>query len=72
MRQDYFEHYLRLVTGVAILSANRITEYEIQVAENLLNRFVRVIDHKYGPQFFSINIHLLLHFSNCVRKLNPL
>lgn len=72
MRLDYFENYLRLVTAIAILSAEEITEFDLVVANNLLHRFVREFQQMYGLRFCTITIHLLLHLVDCVRRLGPL
>lgn len=72
MRADYFEHYLRLVIAIKLLSSDVITDFMIQVAQDLLRRFVREFQDMYGIQFCSINIHVLLHLGNCVKKLGPL
>lgn len=72
MRIDYFDHYLRLLIATSILSANEVTEFQIQVAENLLHRFVREFETLYGIQFCSMNIHQLLHSGDYVRNLGPL
>jgi len=72
MRADYFEHYLRLVVAIKLLSSDVITDFMIQVAQDLLRRFVREFQDMYGIQFCSINIHVLLHLGNCVKKLGPL
>lgn len=68
MRTDYFEHYLRLVIAVTILSFDNITDFMIQIAKDLLRRFVREFQDMYGIQFCSINIHLLLHLGDGVQK----
>lgn len=72
MRADYFEHYLRLVVAIKLLSSDVITDFMIQVAQDLLRRFVREFQDMCGIQFCSINIHVLLHLGNCVKKLGPL
>lgn len=72
MRLDYFEHYLRLVIAVTILSSNEMTGHAITVADNLLHKFVRESETMYGVQFCSINVRQLLHLAECVRNLGPL
>lgn len=58
MRVDYFEHYLWLVIAITILSSDQITDFMIQVSQDLLRRFVRKFQDMYGIQFCSINIHI--------------
>lgn len=48
---------------------NKIYE---QISQDLLRRFVREFQDIYGIQFCSINIHLLLHLGDCVKKLERL
>lgn len=72
MRQDYFEHYLLLVTAITILSTEKITLLMINIAEDFLKKFVRDFEILYGLRFCSINIHQLLHLPDCVKRLGPL
>lgn len=72
MRLDYFEHYLRLVTAITILSSDNISEDAIAMAENLLHRFLREFEVLYGLQFCTINFHQLMHLPDCVRNFGPL
>lgn len=72
MRQDYFEHYLLLVTAITLLNSEKITPFMIDVAEDFLNKFVGEFETLYDLKFCSINIHQLLHLPDCVRRLGPL
>ena len=72
MRMDYYEHYLRLVIALKILSSEAITEPMLLTAHDLLCRFVREFEIMYGIQFCTVNIHQLLHYSEYVKNLGPL
>lgn len=63
---------MTLIVAATILSADEIPNMAIDVAEDLLHRFVKNFQDLYGFQFSSINVHLLLHLPNCVRNLGPL
>lgn len=72
MRPDYFEHYLCLVTAIAILDGEHITRQQFDTAKGLLYKFVRNFENLYNLQFCTINIHQLLHLPVCVERLGPL
>ncbi|XP_026830127.1 uncharacterized protein LOC113563129 [Ooceraea biroi] len=72
MRLDYFEYFLRLIIALSILNSDFITEDMIEIARDLLHRFVKEFQFLYGIQFCSINLHQLLHLSDCIRILGPL
>lgn len=72
MRRDYFEHLLRLIFSMFLLSADRVHSNMIDVAEDLIKRFVREFQELYGLRYSSINIHSLLHLPNCVKEQGPL
>lgn len=72
MSIEYFNHYLLLVISMFILSADKISHLMIDVAEDLLRRFVREFSELYGIRYLSIDVHLLLHMSYAVRQTGPL
>lgn len=72
MTDEYFNHFLRLMVASAILSSDKIINVMIDVADDLLHRFVIEFEDIYGIQFCSINVHLPLHLSSCVRNLGRL
>ncbi|CAG5073433.1 Protein of unknown function [Cotesia congregata] len=72
MRLDYFQHLLKLIIGLHILSCDVITYGMIEVARDLLNCFVREFEQLYGLRYCSINIHLLEHLPDSVKNLGPL
>lgn len=72
MENQYFEHYLRLMVAMYILSADVILIDMIDVANDLLLRFVQEYGQLYGERHMSINLHSLLHLPECVRQTGPL
>ncbi|CAD6222033.1 GSCOCG00005298001-RA-CDS [Cotesia congregata] len=72
MRPDYFQHLLKLIIGLFILSCDVISDAMIEVARDLLNCFVRNFEQLYGLRYCSINTHLLIHLPDSVRTLGPL
>lgn len=72
LRPNYFEHYLLLVTAISLLNADKINQQMIDIAQDLLYKFVRQFETLYGLVYCSINIHQLLHLPQCVRVLGPL
>lgn len=71
MRPVFFDHYLKLVIGLTYLSSNSISLAMVDMAEQLLNDFVRDFQELYGLCFMTINLHNLTHLSECVRELGP-
>lgn len=72
MRLDFFEHFMRLIAALTILSSDSISDVLMETAKDLLRKFVREFELLYGLQFCTINVHQLLHLSDCVRELGPL
>lgn len=57
---------------ITILSFDEVTDFMIHISQDLLRRFVREFQNMYGIQFCFINVHLLLHLGDDVKKLGPL
>ncbi|KAF7994268.1 hypothetical protein HCN44_003358 [Aphidius gifuensis] len=72
MREEYFQHFILLVAGITILDSDIMTHADINMAENYLHKFVNEFELKYGLRYCSVNIHVLLHLSHCVRLIGPL
>ncbi|CAD6238180.1 GSCOCG00012514001-RA-CDS, partial [Cotesia congregata] len=72
MRFDYFQHLLKLICGLYILSCDSIDVNMVEVARDLLNCFIRDFEQLYGLRYCSINIHLLIHLPDSVKNLGPL
>lgn len=65
-------HFCTLVKSLHILSLERITEADLIVAENCLFHFVKYIPELYSPRNMTMNVHQLLHLTDCVRATGPL
>ncbi|XP_057321287.1 uncharacterized protein LOC130665052 [Microplitis mediator] len=72
MQPEYLEHFSLLVAGISILNFDSITDANVNMTSNLLNKFVREFELKYGLKNCSINIHLILHLPQSVLTLGPL
>ncbi|XP_015124327.1 uncharacterized protein LOC107046259 isoform X1 [Diachasma alloeum] len=72
MRQDFFEHYLLLVVSISLLNGNFINTEMREIAHDMLHKFVKEFELKYGLEFCTINIHQLLHLAVSVKIHGPL
>ncbi|CAG5075409.1 Protein of unknown function [Cotesia congregata] len=72
MQNIYFEHFMLLITSIAYLTADSISNEMIDNAQILLNKFVHDFETLYGLQNCSINVHSLLHLPELVRRIRPL
>lgn len=71
MDQNYFQHYSMLVMGLYLLNKDSISEGDLNLASQLLTKFVIDFEGLYGLKFMSINFHLIHHLVDIVRKLGP-
>ena len=60
-----------MVVAISLLNSDLVSPNSIFIAKNLLHKYVRQFEKLYGLPFFSINVHQLLHFPDCVRRLGP-
>lgn len=65
-------HLLKLVEAIHILCSTKISEDDLDRADNLLKSFVEEYESLYGKENMVFNIHLLLHLVKCVRLNGPL
>ena len=65
--EKYYQHYLLLVYATRLLLQNKVSNQEIDLAENLLHLYVRQFENLYGLKNCSFNVHQLLHMANYVR-----
>ncbi|XP_078571421.1 uncharacterized protein LOC144859054 [Branchiostoma floridae x Branchiostoma japonicum] len=68
----YFEHYYLLVTAIATLASDEITEAELTGAEERLDAFCRSFESLYGQGAQTMNVHKLRHLAMYVRRYGPL
>lgn len=70
--QEYFVHFCLLARSFFILSKEGINDNELQVAEAALFLFVENFQTLYGERFMTLNVHQLVHLTDCVRHTGPL
>lgn len=68
----YYRHWLLFVRSAHILLKTKVTEQEIQSAEELLIEFHNSIEDLYGKQFMTFNVHTLKHVIKYVRYFGSL
>lgn len=61
-----------LVAEISILNFDSITNVDVDIASNLLNKFLREFELIYGLKNCSINIHQTVHLPQSVLTLGPL
>lgn len=72
LKPEYFEHFLLFVKGVSLLNSSSISPDDTTLADLLLKQFVQQFQTLYGKRHMSHNLHMLMHLSECVRRLGPL
>jgi hypothetical protein len=72
LTQEYFVHFCLLVRSFFILSKEGITKEELLVVESALLLFVENYQLLYGERFMTLNVHQLVHLTDCVRHTGPL
>lgn len=70
--EEYFQHLVKFVKGVALLNKSSVSEEDIRLASLLLNEFVSDFERLYGRRNMSHNLHMLLHLADSVKMLAPL
>lgn len=68
----YVEHVRALSAATYILLKTKISHEEVREAEIMLTKFVKQHQQLFGKQHMVMNVHLLKHLANSVRKLGPL
>lgn len=70
-----FQYHNFLVLSVAISVLIDVRAYDekwLKYAEELINCFISGCKELYGFNFFSLNIHSLMHLVDCCRRFGPL
>ena len=70
--EEYLDHHMKLVSAVFLLSQESIAPEQVHAASNLFNEYVSDFQRLYGLRYMSINVHQMLHLSQCVLDLGPL
>lgn len=72
MQPVYYEHFSLFVAGISLLNSDSISNIDVNVASNILHKFVSEFEVLYGVKNCSINVHLIIHLPKCVLALGPL
>lgn len=72
LKPVYYEHFLLLSTAIYTLLKSEISASEVNLAETKLQRFVKDFESLYAPQYVTMNIQLLSHLAESVRRSGPL
>ncbi|KAK3085488.1 hypothetical protein FSP39_004118 [Pinctada imbricata] len=72
LHSQYFIHFCLIARSVFLLSKEGVTLQEVSEAESALLLFVEMYETLYGRRFMTLNLHQLLHLSDCVRQTGPL
>jgi hypothetical protein len=71
LADTYVNHLSKFVVAMTLLWRDRVTEDDIQKADKLINQFIDDAGDLYGQKVYTFNMHLLLHFPQCVRNWGP-
>lgn len=69
---EYLDHFALLVEAITTLLEEKITSYMLEIADELLIRYVSYYQEYFGEESMTYNIHLLLHLVKSVVNLSPL
>ena len=65
---DYFFRHSLFVTGMCILTADSVSEEDIQLSEAMLDAYIRLVEPLYGYAECTYNLHSLGHFAEQTRN----
>ncbi len=68
LSDTYVNHLSKFVVAMTLLLRDRVTEEDIEKADQLINQFIVEAGDLYGQKVYTFNMHLLLHFPQCVRN----
>lgn len=69
---DYFVHFCLLARAFYLLSKESVSDSDLENAEGALLLFVEYYDKLYGQRYCTLNLHQLVHLTDCVRYTGPL
>lgn len=72
LKPKYLRHFQLLSGSIYKLLETNISNDDLIVVENNLNKFVKQYEVLYGKENMTMNVHLLTHLVFCVRNLGPL
>lgn len=71
-KRKYLTHWVFLIQALWILSSYKINATDLSRAENLIKLFVLQVGSLYGTEFWDLEVHLLLHLADQVKRFGPL
>jgi hypothetical protein len=71
LSDTYVNHLCQFVVAMTLLLRDRVTEEDIEKADQLINQFSVEAGDLYGKKVYTFNMHLLTHFPQCVRNWGP-
>lgn len=71
LRRQMYEHWLKYSMGIRLLSGSIVTEEQVELADILIQDFVRDYEKFYGKSV-SYVVHILLHMPYFARLLGSL
>jgi hypothetical protein len=69
--KEYLSHLALLVSAVYIYSSQQISSQEWAMGKCLLEQFYKEFSHLYSTKSTTMNIHMLKHLPECVRRWGP-
>lgn len=72
LEHKYVKHFRLLSSAIYVLSKQKISSEEIEIARDQLNEFVDSFETLYGQSNVTINTHLIRHLAESVINLGPL
>lgn len=72
LSHEHYEHFMLLASSIHALLKTNITENSLNECEIKLSEFVKLFEKHYGSHNMVMNVHLLSHVVQCVRRLGPL
>lgn len=72
LKKKYFDHFRLLSSSLYTLLGEEISTDALKQVEFDLNRFVNEYEIIYGKINMTMNVHCLVHLTECVKNLGPL
>ena len=72
LNEIYYEHLVKYILFLRILTKDRISKEEIQYSQVLINEFISDFETLYGTTNLKYNLHAHLHLPGQVDDLGPL
>lgn len=72
LKLKYIKHFRLLSFSIYTLLKTEITVGELDICEEKLKQFVELYQEYYGEKNMTMNVHLLTHIVQCVKKSGPL